>query len=145
MGLINYCHRFPPNVAQPLAPLHIASCSRKKSVQWIEFYQESFDCAKSTLGHTTLLYHPRANAITSIAVDASSVGIGAQLDQLHDGMWVPIAFISRKLSITGQNYNAFDRELLAAYTAIRNFRYYVEGNLSLHIQITNLSILHFQA
>ena len=89
--------------------------------------------------------HPRANAITSIAVEASSVGIGAQLEQLNDGMWVPIAFISRKLSITGQNYSAFDRELLAAYAAIRNFRYCVEGNLSLHIHITNLSIFHFQA
>ena len=42
-------------------------------------------------------------------------------------MWVPIAFISRKLSITGQNYSAFDRKLFANYTAIRNFRYYVEG------------------
>ena len=145
MGLSNYYHRFPANVVQPLAPLHIASCIRRKSVEWIEFYQEAFDCAKSTLGHATLLYHPRANAITSIAVDASSIGIGAQLDQLHDGMWVPIAFISRKLSITGQNYNAFDRKPFATYAAIRNFRYYVEGNLSLHIQITSLSILHFQA
>ena len=45
--------------------------------------------------------HPRANAITSIAVDSSSGGIGTQLEQLNDGMWVPIAFISRKLSITG--------------------------------------------
>ena len=122
MGLINYYHRFPADVAQPLAPLHIASSGRRISVEWIQSCNDAFDCEKSTLDHATLLYHPRANAITSIAVDPSGVGIGAQLEQLHDGMWVSIAFFSRKLSITGQNYSAFDKKLFATYAAIRDFR-----------------------
>ena len=89
--------------------------------------QEAFDCAKSALAHATLLHHPRANAITSITVDASDVELGAQLEQLHEDTWVPIAFFSRKLSSTERNYSAFDRELLAAYAAIRHFRHFVEA------------------
>ena len=53
--------------------------------------------------------------------------IGAQLDQLHNGYWVPIAFFSRKLSSAEKKYSTFDRELLAAYQAVRHFRHFVEG------------------
>ena len=40
----------------------------------------------------------------------------------------PLAFFSRKLRPAEQNYSAFDRELLAAYLAIRHFRYFLEGS-----------------
>ena len=83
--------------------------------------------------HATLLHHPRANVITSIAVDATDVGMGAQLEQLHEDMWVPVAFFSRKLSSAERNYSAFDRELLAAYAAIRHFRHFVEAKSALSI------------
>ena len=127
LGLINYYHRFLPNIAHKLAPLHLASSGRGKSIEWSQSCQEAFDCAKSALAHATLLHHPRANAITSITVDASDVGLGAQLEQLHEDTWVPIAFFSRKLSSAERNYSAFDRELLAAYAAIRYFRHFVEA------------------
>ena len=60
-------------------------------------------------------------------MDASDVAIGAQLEQLQQGKWVPLAFYSRKLSSAEKNYSAFDRELLAAYSAIRHFRHFVEA------------------
>ena len=82
---------------------------------------------KAALARATLLYHPDPNAPTSITVDASDFAIGAQLEKLQQGRWVPIAFFSRKLSTAEKNYSAFDRELLAAYQAIRHFRHYVEG------------------
>ena len=54
--------------------------------------------------------------------------MGAQLEQLHGDSWVPIAFFSHKLSETEKKYSAFDRELLAAYHAIKHFRHYLEGH-----------------
>ena len=60
-------------------------------------------------------------------VDASDLAIGAQLEQLHNGYWVPIASFSRKLSSTETKYSTFDRKLLAAYQAVRHFRHFVEG------------------
>ena len=64
---------------------------------------------------------------TSLHVDASDKAIGAVLQQLHDDIWKPIAFFSRKLDATQQRYSTFDRELLAAYKAVNHFHYLVEG------------------
>ena len=51
-------------------------------------------------------------------MDASEVAIGAQLEQLHQGIWVPIAFFSQILTTVERKYSAFDRELLAAYMVL---------------------------
>ena len=38
----------------------------------------------------------------------------------------PISFFLRKTTVNEQRYNAFDRELLAIYLAIRHFRHFFE-------------------
>ena len=127
LGMINYYHRFLPNIAPKLASLHAASAGRGKAITWTPECQTAFEKAKSALAQATLLHHPKPDAATSITVDASDVAIGAQLEQLQQGKWVPLAFYSRKLSSAEKNYSAFDRELLAAYSAIRHFRHFVEA------------------
>ena len=98
-----------------------------KAITWTPECQIAFEKAKSALAQATLLHHPKPDAATSITVDASDVAIGAQLEQLQQGKWVPLAFYSRKLSSAEKNYSAFDRELLAAYSAILHFRHFVEA------------------
>ena len=98
LGMINFYHRFLPTIASQLAPLHAASSGRGKELTWTTECQKAFENTKVALAHATLLHYPKANAPTSITVDASDLAIGAQLDQLHNGYWVPIAFFSRKLS-----------------------------------------------
>ena len=127
LGMINYYHRFLPRIAPKLAPLHAASAGRGKNISWTPQCQRAFEDAKSALSDCTLLYHPRPDAKTSITVDASDSAIGAQLEQLQRGRWVPIAFFSRKLSATEKSYSAFDRELLGSYEAIKHFRHFVEA------------------
>ena len=125
--MINFYHRFLPGIATVLAPLHAATNGRGSEIVWSEECQTAFDAARAALADTTLLHHPRPDAVTSVSVDASDVAVGAQLEQLHNGHWVPIAFFSRKLSSAEKKYSAFDRELLAAYLAIKHFRHFVEG------------------
>ena len=127
LGMINYYHRFLPGIAATLAPLHEAVHGRGPDISWTDDCQSAFDKAKSALISATLLHHPRTDAKTSITVDASNKAIGAQLEQRQHGHWVPIAFFSRKLSPAEQKYSAFDRELLAAFSAIKHFRHFVEG------------------
>lgn len=127
LGMINFYHRFMPGIAAKLAPLHEASSGRGSDIVWSEACQVAFELAKSALAKAVLLHHPLPNARTSITVDASEVAIGAQLEQKQRGQWVPIAFFSRKLSIAEKKYSAFDRELLAAYSAVRHFRHFIEG------------------
>ena len=87
----------------------------------------SFDSAKSTLISVPVLIHPVPNAPISIAVDASDSHIGGVFQQRVCEGWAPISFFSKKLSNTETKYSAFDRELLAAFSTIRHFRFLLEG------------------
>ncbi len=49
------------------------------------------------------------------------------LQQLKWGSWQPLAFYSKKLSGAGTRYSTFDRELLATFSAVRHFRFLLEG------------------
>ena len=130
LGLINFYHRFLPNAATVLSPLHgLLSHEKPKTapIEWTETAITAFEQAKSLLADAGTLIHPVPDAVTSVAVDASNSAVGAVLQQFVNGEWRPLAFFSKKLSPTQQNYSAFDRELLAAYLTIRHFRYFVEG------------------
>ncbi|GFR76345.1 Pol polyprotein [Elysia marginata] len=59
----------------------------------------------------------------------SPLMLGAQLEQRQGRSWVPLAFFSRKLSDSEKKYSAFDRELLASYSAIKHFSHFLEGRL----------------
>ncbi len=62
----------------------------------------------------TLLAHPRYNAQTFLATEASNYSIGAVLlQQSVNGLIIPLAFFSKKLRAPEKKYSTFDRELLA--------------------------------
>ena len=87
----------------------------------------AFISAKRALATATNLVHPHHSAPLSLAVDASSTHVGAVLQQKQGRSWAPLSFFSKKLSSAESNYSTFDRELLAAYSAIRHFRCLLEG------------------
>lgn len=45
----------------------------------------------------------------------------------RDDKWQPLGFATKSLTPAQQKYSAYDRELLAIYTAIKRFRHAVEG------------------
>lgn len=53
--------------------------------------------------------------------------MGAVLNVLDRNALQPLAFFSRKLSSSEQNYSTYDRELLAIYSAIKHFRHSLQG------------------
>jgi hypothetical protein len=69
----------------------------------------------------------RLGATISLAVDASDSHVGGVLQQLENRAWWPLAFFSQKLTPTQAQYSTFDRELFAAYSAVRHFRFLLEG------------------
>ncbi len=63
----------------------------------------------------------------SLATDASDTHVGGVLQQLNGGSWQPLAFYSKKLSGAGTRYSTFDRELLAAFSEVKHFKFLLEG------------------
>uniref|UniRef100_A0A1X7TF55 Integrase catalytic domain-containing protein n=1 Tax=Amphimedon queenslandica TaxID=400682 RepID=A0A1X7TF55_AMPQE len=129
LGLVNFYHRFIPSCAKILSPLHslLPSTKTKGDLQWTADALSSFTNIEVTLANVTLLFHPVLNAPTSLMTDASNLAIGVVLQQLIDGHWQPLSYFSRKLTATECNYSTFDRELLAIYSSIQHFSYFLEG------------------
>lgn len=132
IGMINFYHRFIPRFATCLIPLHqlvveLNKLKNKNIIQWTDIHEKSFLKAKKMLADATLLAHPMVNSKLKLTVDASGNAIGAVLEQYCDDQCQPIAYFSKKLSTTEQKYSTFDRELLAAYAAVKHFSYQLEG------------------
>ena len=76
-----------------------------------------------------MLHHPRPNANLALTTDASKVAIGGVLEQRGPNGWEPLAFFSARLKDKQPEWPPFDRELLAAFRAIRHFRHMLEGRV----------------
>lgn len=129
LGLVKFYHRFVPNGADLLRPLHRLCDNTKASsaLEWDDTTLSAFTSSKQALASAALLSHPHPDAPLALRTDASDVGVGGVLEQRVDGKWTPLAFTSRSLSAAETRYSVFDRELLAAYHAVRHFRSAIEG------------------
>ena len=47
---------------------------------------------------------------TKVSSDVSTQGLGAVMEQQHPDGWFPVAFVSRSLPISEQNYCQLERE-----------------------------------
>jgi cytoskeleton-associated protein 5 len=112
---------------KPLTDVLRGPGGKKKLLTWSEEMLAAFQLIKDELCAATQLAHPDPQAEISLAVDASDWCVGAVLQQRRGSDWQPLAFYSKKLDAAQHKYSAFDRELLAAYLAVRHFRFQLEG------------------
>jgi hypothetical protein len=98
-----------------------------KVLIWSPAADAAFIAAKAALVAAVPLCHPAPNAVLSLAVDASDSHVGGVLQQKVGNGWKPLAFYSKKLASAEVKYSTFDRELLAAFSTIRHFRFLLEG------------------
>ena len=118
--------RFIPilaNLRAPLRPL------MKKDNEWIwqEKDEKAFNETKQAIKNITELKHFKRNLPLRIICDASKEGLGAILQQQHEGGWETTRFASRFLTEFEKKYSINELELLAVVWAIENFRNFVYG------------------
>ncbi|XP_066940942.1 uncharacterized protein [Macrobrachium rosenbergii] len=70
---------------------------------------------------------PTPTSIKGVREFLGMVNCGVVLEQVVNGAPQPIAFFSRKLSLTKSCYSTFDRELFVVYQAVRHFKFLLEG------------------
>ncbi|GFU24768.1 hypothetical protein TNCV_793911 [Trichonephila clavipes] len=132
LGLLNFYRRFLPKAAEQqylLSEFLKGSKGKKdsKPLNWSSEAITAFQRCKQALADAALLAHPSPSAPLALHVDASDYAIGGALHQVVDSELQPLAFFSRKLTSSEKSYSAYDRELLAIYSAIRHFRYMLEA------------------
>lgn len=130
LGMVNFYRSFIPHAAEiqgPLYELLKGKTTKEKKILWSEISKQAFNKTKESLANATLLTYPLANAQLSLMVDASDTGIGAVVQQYSRYGWEPLGFFSRTLNKAQRKYSTYDRELLAAYAAVKYFHFILEG------------------
>ena len=72
-----------------------------------------------------VLYQVNPDLEVQLACDASPTGIAGILSHIGDGRGRPIAYASRGLTPTEQNYSQLDREALAIVFSVQYFHEYL--------------------
>jgi hypothetical protein len=113
---------------QPMYDLLKGKPARNAVVNWTAEANAAFTSTKAALASARMLVHPRVGAELALTVNPSDMAVGGALEQRIDkGKWEPLAFFSCMLDASQTRYSTFHRELLAAHSAVRQFRYYLEG------------------
>ena len=128
LGLANYYRRFIPDFAGIAAPLtELTTKKHSRMVKWSPEAEEAFGNLKRALCSKPVLMAPNFSKEFVVQADASEVGLGAVLSQIHEGEEHPVLYLSRKLLPRERNYATVEKEGLAIKWALETLRYYLLG------------------
>ena len=112
LGMLNDCHRFLPDVATLLEPLH-QLLKKGSTWQWPKEQQEAFVKSKELLQSAELLVHFDTAKELLLTTDAFDYGVGAVLShKMEGGTERPIGYMSRSLNGAERNYSTLKKEAL---------------------------------
>ena len=128
LGLAQYYRRFVKGFSQIAAPLHEAIIHGQKKIKWGTIQEDAFRALKKALSEPPIMAHPDFSKPFTIDVDASDVGIGAVLSQLHDDSKERVvAYQSYKFKAAERKWSTTEREFFGLVMACRLFKSYVYG------------------
>lgn len=131
LGMLNFYRSCLPRQAELQAELNKYLHNRKRKDNTpIELSTEAkaaFEKCRSSILEATELMHPIPGCELAIMSDASDCSLGAVLQQKVEGTWRPLSYFSKSMSATQRRYSVYDRELLAIYMAVKQFRRLIEG------------------
>ena len=126
LGLCSYYRRFVEGFATIAKPLHRLT-EKNSSFRWTQECQQAFDRLKQALITAPVLCYPTTREDFVLDTDASGVGVGAVLSQLHNGVERVVAYFSKTLNKHERNYCITRKELLAVVEAVKHFHHYLYG------------------
>ncbi|KAL1447864.1 hypothetical protein WDU94_005577 [Cyamophila willieti] len=126
LGLVTYYSKFIPDFSSISYPLR---CLLRKNKNWLWTSQceAAFLNLKSVMCSEKVLTPFDPHVPVVLATDASPYGIAAVLSHTIDNTEHPIAYASRSLTSSEQNYSQLDREALALVFGVTHFYNYLYG------------------
>ena len=116
----NFYQRFIQNFSHTAKLLN--ELKGKKEWKWKEEHQRAFEELKEKITSQLVLALPRREGKFRIEMDASEYAIGGVLSQEQEEKWKPIAFLSRIMQPAEQNYEIYNKKLLAIVEALAKWR-----------------------
>lgn len=126
LGGLSYYSKFLCGLATVMKPLYVLL---KQGVRWTwgPDQANAFAEGKRLLSSAPLLAHFDSSLPVVLSCDASPVGVGCVLSQIHQTGERPVAFYSRSLSESEARFSQTDREGLAVLTGVKHFHYWLAG------------------
>ena len=122
LGMVTYLSAFIASLSTHTAPLQ-ELLKKDSEFKWNSSYQEAFNKIKGLVCKDTSLCYFNVQKPVTIQANASGKGLGAAL--LQEGC--PVAFASKALTPTEQQYSNIECELLACVFGAEHFHTYVFG------------------
>ena len=126
-GFTNFYQKFIPNFSNIVAPLNLLT-RKNEPWKWTPLQQTAFNELKRIFSSAPILQIPDVTHPFSIMTDASLLAAGAILlqDDANQDLH-PCAYFSRTFTLAQQNYEFYNRELLAVILALEEWRQYLQG------------------
>ena len=128
LGMATYLAKFIPNFSQLASPLRVL-LEKNTAWHWDKPQQDSFEKLKVIITNAPVLKYYDVTKDVTIQVDASPNGLGAVL--LQDER--PVAYASRSLTQSEQNYAQIEKEMLAITFGCERFHEYIYGKKSVTV------------
>ena len=95
---------------------------------WTEKQEEAFKKLKEQFIKKPVLAALDLDKKMRMEVDMSDYATGGVLSmECEDGLWRPVAFLSKSLNEMERNYEIHDKEMLAIIRELENWRHLLEG------------------
>ena len=127
LGLANYYRRFVKDFAKVVLPMNRLT-RKDKRWKWGDEQQKAFEQLKAAFTTRPVLAAPELDKEFRVEANASNFATGGVLSvKCEDGLWRPVAFISKALNKTEHNYEIYDKEMLGVIRCLEAWRHFLEG------------------
>ena len=143
LGFANFYRKFIAKYAEITRPLTDLT---KKQVKWAweQAQKGSFEALKEAFLSKPILQIPDSDKPFTLETDASKYALGAVLMQEDsNGDLKPCGFILQRFNQAEQNYQIYDRELIAIIRALKAWKYYLMGSLVI-IRCDHKNLVYFR-
>ena len=101
---------------------------KDKRWDWTEEEEKAFKELKEMFTKKPVLAAPDIDKKMGMEIDASDYAMGGVLSmECEDGLWRPVAFLSKLLNETERNYEIHDKEILVIVRGLEAWRHLLEG------------------
>ena len=126
LGTIGYYQKFIDNYSNKAKPLTDRLKKGEPSqIRWDDESSGAVEALKRKLTQKPILKLLNFQKQFVLRTDALDGGLGAVLLQEHDGMNMPVMYVSRKLSEAETCYSTFERKCLGLFWATKRLHVYL--------------------
>ncbi len=125
LGFTNFYCKFIKNYLKVVKVLTMLTGNTEW--KWGPAQNQAFTELKRCISEDIILTIPNESDPFMVEADTSEGAVGAVLSQKQNGVWQPMAFMSKSLSAMERNYKIYNKELLAIMLALDEWHHYLMG------------------